>query len=146
MPKNSISNAIENLLFYKIIKKENKVIKLNLENEETQDLMKLVDNERKRLNFLSYEIHIALIVFLSKLEEYNDINEVYLFGSHAKKTASKNSDIDIAIITDNVNMNLTKVQIELEDKYGYKFQFVTLKKLGNDALSLEIKKHGVRLV
>ena len=51
------------------------------------------------------------------------INRIILFGSHAKKTASFGSDIDLAIICDKqIRKELVKIQDKVERKFDVKFQ------------------------
>lgn len=141
----SLQIALEELYFHKILLKEKRIIKLNLANPMTSDLMNIIEFEKKRLNFPNFKLYLALIIMVDKIKK-KEIKELYLFGSHAKKTASINSDIDIAVISENLNLNLTKEQIELEEKYGLKFEFHIFKELGKDMLSKEIIEQGVRLV
>ena len=41
-------------------------------------------------------------IYKSLLKEYFDIDKVYLFGSYAKKSNRKSSDIDVAIVVNNL--------------------------------------------
>jgi len=141
----SLDIAINLLLFYKILKKENRIFKLNFSNEVVLEIMKFIKKEKEKLNYPNFELYIALIIMMREIQKKEEIEEIYLFGSHAKKKASVNSDIDIAIITQNINLDFTKEKIELEEKYEYKFEFHT-HKFDNDELSKEIKKHGVKLL
>jgi predicted nucleotidyltransferase len=145
----SLKNALELLEFHKIIVKRNRIYKLNLENEKTQDLMKLINNDKLRLNLPSFELYLRLNSFIEEIQinkNRGKVKEIYLFGSHAKKKAGINSDIDIAIISDDLNLNFTKETIKLEESLGVEFQVIVLQKLSNDNLSDEIKKHGVKLI
>lgn len=145
----SLKNALELLILYKILKKNNRIYKLNLENQETQDLMKIINNEKSRLNLPNFELYLRLNSFMDEIQlskNRNKIKEIYLFGSHAKKKASVNSDIDIAIVSDDLNLNFSKEIIKLEESFDVEFQVIILDKLSNDKLSDEIKKHGVKLI
>lgn len=145
----SLKNALELLIVHNILKKNKRIYKLNLENQEVQDLMNLINNEKSRLNLPSFDLYLKLNFFLDEIQiskNRNKIKEIYLFGSHAKKKASINSDIDIAIISDDLNLNFTKEIIKLEESLKVEFQVITLQKLNNDNLSQEIKKHGIKLI
>ena len=145
----SLKNALDILIMYSILKKNNRIYKLNLENQETQDLMKLINNEKSRLNLPTFDLYLKLNFFMNEIQmskNRNKVKEVYLFGSHAKKKASINSDIDIAIISDDLNLSFTKEIFKLEESLGVEFQVIVLNKLGKDNLSEEIKKHGIKLV
>lgn len=141
----SLKIATEILLFNKILKKEKKIFKMNFGNENTSFILEIIKKEKEKLNFPSFELYLALIVMVEKIQKREEIDEIYLFGSHAKKKASKNSDIDIAIITKDINLDFTKEKIELEENFGYKFEFHT-HNFGKDFLSTEIKTHGVKII
>lgn len=140
----SLIIAKEILLFHNILKKEKNIYKLNLGNELTIDLMEIIKKEKQRLNYPDLNLYYSLILMIEKIQKREDIDEIYLFGSHAKKRASRNSDIDIAIISSNINLDFTKEQVELEEKSGIVFEFHT-HKFGTDLLSKEIKNSGIKL-
>jgi predicted nucleotidyltransferase len=145
----SLKNALEILVMHNILKKNKRIYKLNFENQETYDLIKLINNEKLRLNFPNFDLYLKLIFFIEEIQmskKRDKIKEVYLFGSHAKKKASIDSDIDIAIISNDLNLNLTKEIVKLEENLKVEFQIIVLEKLSNDNLSKEIIKHGIKLV
>lgn len=145
----SLKNALELLVLYKVLKKNKRIYKLNFENIQTQELMNLINSEKKRLNFPNFDLYLNLISLLEEIQmnkNRDKIKEIYLFGSHAKKKASINSDIDIVILSENINLNFTKEMIKLEENLGVEFQIIVLEKLGTDKLSEEIKKNGVKLI
>lgn len=145
----SLKNALEILVFHGVLKKNNRIYKLNLANPEIIDLMNLINNEKNRLNLPNFDLYLKLNSFIEEIQmskDRNKIKGIYLFGSHAKKRASVNSDIDIAIISDDLNLKFTKEIIKLEESFGVEFQIIVLQQLGSDNLSIEIKKHGVKLI
>jgi len=141
----SLKLALEILEFHKILKKEKMIYQIDFSTKLSNSILNIIEDEKKRLNYPNYNLFIALNTMMELLQKRKEINKIYLFGSHAKKKASINSDIDIAIITDNINLDFTKELIELEEKHGYKFEFHT-HQFGNDLLSKEIKTHGVKIV
>ena len=56
------------------------------------------------------DVAVKYATFLRKINP--SIKKVYLFGSYAKGTASDNSDIDLAIIFDNLS-DVFDMQVEL---------------------------------
>lgn len=144
----SLDRTIEKLLFYKIISKESRIIKLNFNNSQTNKVLELIESEKQRLNQPNFELFYILTEILNNLEK-NDISALYLFGSHAKKTASSNSDIDIAVITDKkINLIETKGYILEKFNKNIQFHFFSKKefyqKQGN--LINNIIKDGVKLI
>ena len=66
---------------------------------------------------IDIEIINSVEEYIKEISKYYDIQEVYLFGSYAKGTNTKDSDIDLAIVINNDKnnfdlmtelMNLTK--------------------------------------
>jgi predicted nucleotidyltransferase len=141
----SLDKVIRILDFYDLIIKKKRIIKLNLRNKFTDEIMNLIEKEKEKLNYPNYNLYLILNEIIRVLETKKKINEIYLFGSHAKKIASKNSDIDIAVITENLNLDLTTEQEKLEEKLNFKIQF-HIHKFSNNLLSEEIKLSGIKLI
>lgn len=137
----TLDRALKKLKFYKIIKQKNRILKLNYSNEETQQLLYLINKEKEKLNYPELNLFIILSDFLNEIE-YLTINSAYLFGSYAKKTASIHSDIDFAIFSDE-KINTIKIKDKLEQKYNKKIQIHNITK--KDKLTKEILKHGIKL-
>jgi uncharacterized protein len=52
-------------------------------------------------------------LYAQKVAEYLPVTMVVLYGSHAKGTATKSSDIDIAVVVDKFSGDYLKVSSEL---------------------------------
>jgi len=92
---------------------------LNLKNEKTATLIQLSEIE-KRENFYTTNKELKLILedFTKTLEsQHKNIITVILFGSYAKGTATKESDIDILLIS-NEKIEIEKVIKGIYAKYG----------------------------
>jgi predicted nucleotidyltransferase len=92
---------------------------LNLNNEKTLTLIQLSEIEKKE-EFYSANKELKLILedFVRSLEPQNkNILSIVLFGSYAKGSATKESDIDILIITTG-KVDVEKVAKECYAKYG----------------------------
>lgn len=131
----TLDRALEKLFFYKILKKENRFIKFNLE----KNILNIFEEEKERLNYPKLELFLILNDFVRYCENKNC--DVYLFGSHAKKTASINSDIDIGVYCDE---DYIEVMEKIKDEYNKKIQIHNISK--GSKLDKEVKKHGVKLV
>ena len=143
----SLDKALRKLSFHKIIKKEKRIIKLNFDNPETKTLLDLIEQEKKRLNHPSYELFLILTEFIHLVEQH-PIDAMYLFGSHAKKTASSESDIDIAVFSSQ-NITLIKEEEKIETKFNKELQlhyFRTEERSSRNKLMENILKDGIRIV
>jgi predicted nucleotidyltransferase len=84
------------------------------------------------------------------LKKYLPIESVYLFGSYAKGTNRKDSDIDVAIVCNRVDLDffainplLWKLRREVDDR----IEPILIEKDFDDANFLgEIKKYGIEVV
>jgi len=83
------------------------------------------------------------------LKDHFDIKGMYLFGSYAKGTFNENSDIDVAIVVDNlrgdffeVNPLLWKLRRQIDDR----IEPVLIEKEHDDSGFLEeIEKYGIEI-
>ena len=140
----SLDRSLKKLEFYKIIKRERRVIKLNFGNKETGRLLEMIEEDKRKLNHPSFELFLVLTEFLRLIEEDN-IDSVYLFGSHAKKTASISSDIDIAVFSDK-KLNLIEAKERILQSLEKKIQVHYFKTGEKGKLVNEIIKHGVKIL
>lgn len=89
---------------------------------------------------------------LSALREvfakFDAIKEVILFGSRARGTHQKGSDVDLAIKGKNIDLNtLAKLTYTLEEETNlpYFFDVVIYDKISNEALKKAIDEGGERI-
>lgn len=80
------------------------------------------------------------------ISKYLDNFEVYLFGSRAKGTARKYSDVDIGVLSDELTSNLIhKIECEFENSsFPFKVDVINLKTVSNDFMKL-IKDYLTKL-
>ena len=140
----SLDRTIKKLLFYKVIIKQGRLIKLNFASEETQKLLEIINEDKKKLNFPSFELFVILAEFLRLIEPY-DLSEVYLFGSQAKKTATVSSDIDLAIFSEQ-KVNLIEAKDSIMQGFNKEIQLHYFQPVEKNKITEEIKKHGVNLL
>lgn len=133
--------------------------KLNLSNRFTEHILTIIDLEKKNLNNPDFFALNVLREFVYELTNTNleNINKIILFGSYAKRTYGKNSDIDVAIILDEKKpadeLLITEIIDKLEKRFKKEIQphyyttkeFEKLKKT-HDRLVEEIAKDGIVLM
>ena len=99
-----------------------KQCKLNLDSPKTRHLLENLDIERKEE---LYQENLRLKIIdnlISKLTEkfMSEIHSIILFGSYAKGTATKKSDIDLLFIVGNIKDKTLRESIERESaSYQY---------------------------
>jgi predicted nucleotidyltransferase len=144
----NLDNCINTLLNSDLIKKEKRFLLLNLDN--IKEIIKLVSEEYKKLKELPLDVYFSIINILFFLNKLKSIN-VYLFGSYAKLIFKDNSDIDIAIISENINKKeLNKLVQKTESKYKKRIEIhyfgKDFYKNKKDPLVKEIIKNGIKLI
>jgi len=132
--------------------------KLNLSNHFVENLLELIALEKKELNNPDFFALNILREFVYELTNVNleNLEKVILFGSYAKRTYGKASDIDVAIILKEKNPEDELLITEIIDKLNKRFkkeiqphyytkkEFDELKKIDN--LVKEIVKDGIILM
>jgi len=95
------------------------ICSLNLENEKASALIQLSEIEkREKFYTTNKELRLILEDFVNSLEnQHKNIISIILFGSYAKEIATKESDIDILIITTK-SIEIEKTTKEIYAKYG----------------------------
>ncbi|WP_026894347.1 nucleotidyltransferase domain-containing protein [Clostridiisalibacter paucivorans] len=77
---------------------------------------------------------------LEAIDKYSEIEEVVLFGSRAMGNYKKGSDVDLAIVGENIDRKiLRRISDDLNEEYPlpYFFDVVVYKDISNE----ELKKH-----
>ena len=91
---------------------------INLEAEKTIALVNLSEIEKKNdLYNSNKELKIILEDFVKMTESIVNPISIVLFGSYAKGTATKESDIDILLIS-RIKVGIDKITKEIYAKYG----------------------------
>ena len=158
----SLSLALNRLslanILIKIKNGKKESYRLNLTDEFALIILELCKKERTSLHALDYDTIIVLSEFIKKaLDKTKFIKEIILFGSIAKHTATKYSDIDLAIITTKKDLKqelaITSILEWVENSFKRKIQihyfiekeFELLKKKKHKLIN-EIIKDGIRLM
>lgn len=132
----------------------------NLANLYSQHLLALYKQEYKDYNAVDFEIINILRDFVYGLTQFdfNNIKRILLFGSYAKRTYQVHSDIDVAIITnqlvppgeqllhtDLIDRLEKRFEKEIQIHYFTEAEFEKLRKAGNKLVN-EISADGLVLV
>src|SRR3989339_112197 len=130
--------------------------KMNMNNPYNAFILDVIRQEKSSMNNPDFRILNILRDFIYEITniDMEDIAAVYFFGSYAKRTFNKSSDIDVAIILKKKNtsleLDITKTIDNIEKRYYKEIQphYYTLKEFEDkkNKLILEIKKDGIRLM
>ncbi len=141
-----ISSKIGKTLFYK----------MNLSNPYSQKILEIIKIEKRELNNPDFYVLNISREFLYELTNVNldNLRKVILFGSYAKRTYTKESDIDIAIVLKEKNNGDELLITEIIDNLNKRFKkdiqlhYFTEKefKESKEKLVKEIIKDGIILV
>jgi uncharacterized protein len=132
--------------------------KLNMENIFVNHMLELIHAEKKQLNNPNINILGILREFTYELTniDLDNIQNVILFGSYAKRTYNDNSDIDIAIILKEKDSNDELLITDAIDRINKRFKkeiqphYYTIKEFDTSSkksgLAREILKDGIKLM
>lgn len=134
---------------------------LNLESPKCRHLLQEVDLQRKEAIYKSSpKVKAILETAAAKLTEKftADIHTIVLWGSYAKETATKTSDIDILFIVSNLKQKALREAIEQECASFYYSYNITVSPIITDIVEFkkmlkakemnvgkEVRGHGVAL-
>lgn len=84
---------------------------------------------------------------LDVLKEEENIEKVIIFGSRVKGTSKAGSDIDIALVGENINLRqILRIGSKIEDlDLPYKVDLISYKDIKDKNLKEEIDKFGVEI-
>ncbi len=80
------------------------------------------------------------------LQAFESVQSALLFGSRAKGSHKPGSDIDIALIGDNLETSITQIAYQLNEEslLPYFFDIIDYKNLSNQALKEHIDRVGIQ--
>jgi len=145
-----LDKSINRLLNLKIIIKEKNLLYLNFKNKEIRKVLELMSRNYNKLKQLPLVDYFMILDIFEDIIKIKFMGDLYLFGSYSKLTFKKDSDIDFAIISDNVNkkdINKTIQKLEKRFKKDIEIHFFTRGFYNNkrDPLVKEIIQNGVKL-
>ncbi len=147
----NLDKSINILLNSNLIKKEKRLLSLNLDN--AKHIINLVSEQYKALRELPLDVYFSIVNIIFLLSKLKGIH-IYLFGSYAKLIYKETSDIDIAIVSDKITNNekkeINNLIRKLESRYGKKTEIhyfeMNFYKNKKDPLVQEIIKNGLKLI
>lgn len=119
---------------------------INLENEKTTALIQLSEIEKKNEFYISNkELRVITEDFIKSAKSTVKPISIVLFGSYAKGTATKQSDIDILLISKS-KTGIDKITKEIYARFGKEINVIAIttrdfKKQKGKALIREIVKN-----
>lgn len=151
IPNSVLDKTLASLINSKIITKERNFLALNFKNKNIKELITLIQEDYAKLKQLPLKEYFLISEIKTELSKVRDIGDIYLFGSYAKLIFKENSDIDIAIISNNAKReSLPKIINKFEKKHHKKIEVHYFSKNfyqnKRDPLVKEILQHGVRLI
>lgn len=130
--------------------------KLNLSSPFTQDILHIIQTENKLLNNPNFFILNILREFAYEMTniDLENLYQIILFGSYAKRTFKEGSDIDIAIIFQEKNLDDELLITNLIDKLNKRFNkeiqphYFTTEEFNKAAGKLigEIRRDGIMMI
>lgn len=119
---------------------------LNLDNEKTLTMIQLSEIERREEFFReNKELKLVLEDFVKSVVSQINVSSIALFGSYVKGIATKESDIDILLIS-KTRARIDKITKEIYAKYGKEISVTVMspnsfKKQKDKAIIKEIIKN-----
>ncbi len=125
-----VHRIVNNLIKDKVVIKEkvgkSHICSLDIKNEKTIALMHLSEIEKKDEFYASNkELGLVLEDFSRSVKSDLNITSIVLFGSYAKGTAKKDSDIDILILSKR-KVDVDKIIKEIYAKYGREINAINM--------------------
>jgi len=145
-----LDNALSKLNKINILKKEKRLYSINFENINIKSILEIISKQYKYLKEIPLNVYFLLIDLISEIKLIKA--EIYLFGSYSKLIYKENSDIDIALLDNNLEKEtINKFIKKLEKKYNknielHIFNKTEFYKNKNDPLVKDIIKNGIRLL
>lgn len=147
-----LDNALNSLINSDILKKEKRLFNVNLGNEKVKSIIDIVSKQYKELKELPLKVYFALIELTDLLSRFKFLS-AHLFGSYAKLVFKEDSDIDIAIVSNNedkIRKSVDNLVQKLESRYSINMEIhyfgSNFYKNKHDPLVKEIIQNGVKLV
>lgn len=146
-----LDKIINQLINFRLLSKEKNLLFLNFKNPEVGEIIELMTENHNKLRQLPLKEYFMILDILEELSIIKGINDVYLFGSYSKLVFNENSDIDFAIISNDIDKKLINRKILKMEKWFKKkieIHFFTKEFYKNkrDPLVKEILKNGVKLI
>ncbi len=129
--------------------------RMNMANKYSRFASEIISNERRDLNNMNLKIVTILREYVRQAMDSVEIKAMYVFGSIVKGSYREDSDVDIAIISENElsakeRILLEKIGEKIERRFSREIQahFFTEKefKKSEGGVVEQIKRDGIRLI
>ena len=114
-------------------------------------IIEMVSKQYNKLKHLPLKEYFMILDIFEEISKIEGVENAYLFGSYSKLLFKEISDIDIAIVSNNVKKkDLTNIIRKLERKYNktIEIHFFTKEFYNNkrDPLVKDILNNGVKII
>lgn len=145
-----LDKTLNQLINFKFLSKEKNFFSLNFKNKETKNILEIVSENYDKLKQMPLYSYFIILDIFEEISKIKNIGDVYLFGSYSKLIFKESSDIDFAVVSDEVNKKeVNKTIQKLEKRFNKKIEmhFFTKEFYKNkrDPLVKEIIQQGVKL-
>ncbi len=146
-----LDSGLLKMMSAEVLKKDDSLYSLNLENESTKAIVSLASHNFKKMKELPLDVYFFLTDLMVHISPKN--TEIYLFGSYAKLVYSDKSDVDIAFLFSKPpdKKSIEKAVRKLEKTYKkavemHYFDKKAFYKNRKDPLVKDILRNGIRLI
>ena len=147
----NLDNAINTLINSKLLRKEKRLMRLNL--DESKTVIEVVLGDYKNIRELPLDVYFSILDLVYYLRNLKGTN-VHLFGSYAKLVYKEKSDIDILVISDKISTTIKKeIEIIVKKVYSRYSKKIEMHYFGNnfyknakDPFVLDVLKNGIKLI
>lgn len=151
IPNVVLDKNLAKLFNLKILVKKKGLISLNLANDEIKKIIKVLMENYDKFKYLPLREYFMIVHIIDEILVVRGIEEMYLFGSYSKLTFNQKSDVDFAIISDDVNKKkIAGIIKKLEKRYKKKIEIHYFSrdfyKNKRDSLVKDILRNGVKVV
>lgn len=129
--------------------------RISMANKYSKLIVEILQNEKRDLNNMNPKIVTILREYTRQINDAINPSSIIVFGSIVKGSYRKDSDIDVAIITEKglnrkERLEIEKINERLENRFGREIQPHFFKsteiKNSKEKLVEEIQRDGVRLL
>ena len=151
LPNIILDKTLNKLTNIKILKREKNLYSIDHKNAEIKNIIETCYENYNKFKQLPFKEYFLILNIGEGLSNIKNLGDCYLFGSYSKLIFRENSDIDIAIVSNEPNKKeIERLMKKLEKKYKKKVEIHYFsKKFYNskkDPLVREIINHGIKMI
>jgi len=151
MPNLVLDKTLYTLINLNVLIKEKNLFLINHKNTKVKEILSALYERYSIFKQLPLREYFLILNIKDALLTMREIGDVYLFGSYAKLIFSESSDVDIAIVSNQINKKeADKVIKKLEKKHKKEIELHyftrNFYKNKRDPLVKEILQHGIKMI